>query len=137
MGKNRKAYLDTCALIAALDQSDSYHPLFKRLFADPPVLVTSPLVVSEGFSWFMRRYDTHRALQFITFIEDLKPLTILPIAHTDLKEAYAVVRYFSDQALTLADALGLYVMKKNKIHHCWSTDRHLSLTGIPLVIHEQ
>jgi len=37
--------------------------------------------------------------------------------------------------MTLADAVGLHVMKARKIRSCWSSDRHLGLTGVPLVIH--
>ena len=32
--------VDTSALIAFADRSDSHHPLFRRLFADPPALAS-------------------------------------------------------------------------------------------------
>ncbi len=51
MAKNRDAYVDTSAFIAFADRSDSYHNLFRRLFADPPRLVTTPLVIAEGHAW--------------------------------------------------------------------------------------
>jgi predicted nucleic acid-binding protein len=70
------AYVDTSALIAFLDRSDSYHLIFKRLFASPPVLVTSALVIAEGHGWFLRRYDRHRASEFLAFLESLPALTI-------------------------------------------------------------
>jgi hypothetical protein len=63
-------------LIAFLDKSDSYHPLFRRLFSQPPALVTSALVVAEGHGWFLRRYERHRAVQFLAFIDALPMLTI-------------------------------------------------------------
>ncbi|MGH9578647.1 MAG: PIN domain-containing protein, partial [Terriglobales bacterium] len=64
MARRADAYVDTSALIAFADRSDSHHPLFKSLFASPPRLVTSSLVVAEGHGWFLRRYDRTRALQF-------------------------------------------------------------------------
>jgi len=68
------AYVDTSALIAFVDASDSYHPTFRRLFAAPPsVVVTSSLVVSEGHAWFLRRFDRARALQFLAMIDDMRP----------------------------------------------------------------
>jgi predicted nucleic acid-binding protein len=48
MAKSREAYVDTSAFIAFMDASDRHHPLFARLFADPPPLVTTPLVIAEG-----------------------------------------------------------------------------------------
>jgi len=48
----------------------------------------------------------------------------------------ATLRKFSDQDLTLADALGLYLMRARRISRCWSTDFHLGLTGVSLVINE-
>jgi hypothetical protein len=42
------ACVDTSALIAILDVSDTHHALFRRLFAAPPgVVVTSSLVMRE------------------------------------------------------------------------------------------
>jgi predicted nucleic acid-binding protein len=134
MARKTEAYVDTSALIAFLDRSDSYHPLFRRLFSDPPPLVTSALVVAEGHGWFLRRYDAGRAIQFLNFIQDLEPLVVLPFDSAELAKAGRVVKRFGDQKLTLADAHGLLVMTARKSSVCWSTDRHLALTGVPLAI---
>jgi len=75
MARRTECYVDTSALIAFLDRSDSYHPLFKRLFSDPPPLVTSALVIAEGHGWFLRRYDQNRAVQFLNFVLELPALT--------------------------------------------------------------
>jgi predicted nucleic acid-binding protein len=134
MARRTEAYVDTSALIAFLDRSDSYHPLFRRLFSTPPLLVTSALVVTEGHGWFLRRYDAMRAIQFLNFIQDLQP-EIEPFDLDQLADATRLVKRFSDQKLTLADAHGLVIMGKRKMRTCWSTDRHLSLTGATLVMH--
>jgi len=36
----------------------------------------------------------------------------------------------------MADALGLALMKRRRIRTCWSTDFHLGLTGVRLVVDE-
>ena len=131
-----KTYVDTSAFIAFRDASDSYHPLFARLFSDPPHLITSPLVIAEGQAWFLKRYDVNRSLQFLDFVQLLKNLRILSIGTPDINKAAVYIRKFSDQELTMADAMGLYLMDHFKIKTCWSTDRHLALTGVPLVIHQ-
>lgn len=127
-----EAYIDTSAFIAFLDRSDSYHALYRRLFSVPPRLVTSGLVIAEGHGWFLRRYDFNRALQFLNFLGELPSLAIEPFGPEDIDPARRLLAKFSNQALTLADAHGLLVMNQRKIRTCWSTDRHLGLTGSTL-----
>jgi predicted nucleic acid-binding protein len=134
MARRTECYVDTSALIAFLDRSDSYHPLFKRLFSDPPPLVTSALVIAEGHGWFLRRYDQNRAVQFLNFVLELPALTIRPFDSAELAKAARLVKRFSDQQLTLADAHGLALMNERRTAMCWSTDRHLGLTGATLVM---
>lgn len=135
MAKKTEVYVDTSALIAFLDRSDSYHSLFVGLFSDPPSILTTSLVIAEGHGWFLKRYDAFRALQFMAFIEELRSLEIVEIGQKQLADATKVLRRFSDQDLTLADACGLSLMEKRKIRRCWSTDFHLGLTGVSLIIH--
>jgi predicted nucleic acid-binding protein len=137
MAGKTDAYVDTSALIAFVDRSDSYHLTFRRLFAEPPSLHTTTLVVAEGHAWFLRRYDRIRALQFMALIEDLEPLTVAAVGVEEQVAATDILRRFSDQDLTLTDAVGLHLMKARRIRMCWSTDFHLGLTGVPLVIHEE
>lgn len=127
-------YVDTSALIAFADRSDTYHPTFRRLFSQPPSLVTTTLVVAEGHAWFLRRYDRTRALQFLAMIEDMSPLAVAPVGPAEQRMAAAILRRFPDQDLTLVDAVGLHLMRAHRIRACWSTDFHLTLTGVPLVI---
>ena len=134
MASRIEAYVDTSALIAFLDRSDSYHPLFRRLFAKPPHLVTSALVVAEGHGWFLRRYDQQRAIQFLHFLGELSVLEIQRFDGDELRKATRLVKKFGAQPLTLADAHGLSIMQDRRIGICWSTDRHLGLTGARLVI---
>jgi predicted nucleic acid-binding protein len=133
MAQRTECYVDTSALIAFLDKSDSYHALFRRLFSEPPALVTSALVVAEGHGWFLRRYDQHRAVQFLAFIDALPRLTIQAFDSRELARVNRLVKKYSDQKLTLADAHGLVIMNERRSGMCWSTDRHLGLGGVPLV----
>ena len=134
MAQKTECYVDTSALIAFLDRSGSFHALFKRLFSGPPRLATSALVIAEGHGWFLRRYDQIRAVQFLNFIEGLAVLAIQPFDATALAKSARLAKKFADQKLTLADAHGLILMGERRITSCWSTDRHLGLTGIPLVV---
>ena len=137
MAKKTEAYVDTSALISLADRSDTLHSLFKRLFAEPPRLVTTTLVVAEGHGWFLKRYDSSRGLQFLAMVEAMTPLKILPVGAREQLGGTSMVRRFADQRLTLTDAVGLYLMKDRGLASCWSTDFHLGLTGVPLVIHQE
>jgi predicted nucleic acid-binding protein len=137
MPRSPEAYVDTSALIAFADRSDTHHPLFRRLFSDPPALFTSALVVAEGHAWFLRRYDVNRALQFLAMVDEMSFLSAAAVGKRELAGGSALLRRFSDQALTMADAVGLYLMSERKIAACWSTDFHLGLTGATLVVNCQ
>ena len=137
MAKKTEAYVDTSALISLADRSDTHHALFRRLFAEPPRLVTTTLVVAEGHGWFLKRYDSSRGLQFLAMVEAMTPLKILPVGAREQHGGTSMVRRFADQRLTLTDAVGLYLMADRGLASCWSTDFHLGLTGIPLVIHQE
>jgi predicted nucleic acid-binding protein len=136
MAARTEAYVDTGALIAFADGSDSHHSLFRRLFAQPPPLITTTLVVAEGHGWFLRRFDPARALQFLSMVESIRPLKIAGVGVKEQKAATLLLRRFADQSLTLADAVGLQLMTARRMKSCWSTDRHMGLTGVPLVIHQ-
>jgi predicted nucleic acid-binding protein len=133
MGGKTDAYVDTSAFIAFVDRSDTHHAAFRGLFAAPPRLWTTTLVVAEGHGWFLKRYDRSKALQFIALIESLTPLTLMTVGAPEQAGGAAMLRKFSDQDLTLTDAVGLHVMKARRISRCWSTDRHLALAGATLV----
>jgi predicted nucleic acid-binding protein len=137
MARKTDAYVDTSALIAFADRSDTYHPLFRRLFSNPPRLVTTTLVIAEGHGWFLKRYDRTRALQFIAMVEALSPMAVVAVGPDEQAGGIRMLRKFSDQDLTLTDAVGLHVMTASRIHSCWSTDRHLVLTGASLVTQER
>ena len=134
MASRADAYVDTSALIAFADRSDSYHPLFRRLFGDPPRLVTTTLVIAEGHGWFLRRYDRSRALQFLAMVEAMIPLRVLAVGPAEQAAGIGLLRRFSDQDLTMTDAVGLHVSTRAEVATIWSTDFHLGLTGVPLVI---
>ena len=136
MATRTEAYVDTSALIAFADLSDTHHALFRRLFSDPPRLLTTTLVVAEGHGWFLKRYDTARGLQFIAMVEAMTPLRIAPVGSREQRAGAELLRRFSDQHLTLTDAVGLHLMEAREIERCWSTDFHLGLTGVRLVIHK-
>ncbi|MBZ5640774.1 MAG: hypothetical protein LAO51_18715, partial [Acidobacteriia bacterium] len=96
--------------------------------------MTTSLVVAEGQGWFLRRHDTTRALQFLAMIETMEPLRVIGVGTPEIRGGTELLRRFPDRRLTLTDAVGLFVMKSLRAGSCWSTDRHMGLTGVPLAI---
>jgi predicted nucleic acid-binding protein len=129
-----EAYVDSGAFIAFFDKSDTWHARFAGLFALAKALATTTLVIAETHGWFLRRFDSYRALEFMAFLESLHILHVIPADAELIRNATGILRKYSDQNLTLADACGLYLLKKNPKWKNWSTDRHLELTGRKLVI---
>lgn len=129
-----EAYVDSGAFIAFFDKSDTWHARFAGLFARAKSLATTTLVIAETHGWFLRRFDSYRALEFIAFLESLTILQVIPVEGELLYAATGILRKYSDQNLTLADACGLYLLKKHPKWKNWSTDRHLELTGRKLVV---
>ena len=78
--------------------------------------------------------DGNRAGEFLAFVEALPNLTVQAFDSAGLKNARQILVRFGDQNLTLADAHGLAIMADRRSSVCWSTDRHLSLTGVALAI---
>jgi hypothetical protein len=68
-------------------------------------------------------------------IEEMRFVSMAAVGKRELAGGALLLRRFSDQALTIADAVGLHLMTERKIGTCWSTDFHLGLTGATLVVH--
>jgi predicted nucleic acid-binding protein len=134
MARRNDCYVDTSAFIAFVDESDKHHRLFCGLFAQAPPLVTSSLTIAEGHTWFLRKYTAERAGRFLAFVRELPGLEIESFGEAEISEVTALATKFKDQNLTLADSHGLAIMKEHNVKLCWSTDRHLGLTGVPLAI---
>jgi predicted nucleic acid-binding protein len=92
------------------------------------------LVIAEAHGWFLRRYDTRRATEFLSFLEALPALTVVAFDWAELAKQRPLLARFNDQNLTLADAHSLVIMRERKIVVCWSTDRHLTLMGAELIV---
>ena len=92
-------------------------------------------MVAEGHGWFLKRYDRTKALQFLAMVESIDALRVIPTGARDIEAATKLMRRFSYQDLTLVDAVGLHAIGTRKTGVCWSTDRHLGLTGAKLAIH--
>lgn len=75
-------------------------------------------------------------MQFLAMIEDMTPLSVASVGPSEQDKATEILRRHADQDLTMTDAVGLHVMRARRISVCWSTDFHLAITGVPLVVNQ-
>jgi hypothetical protein len=67
-------------------------------------------------------------------IEAMTPLRVVAVGAEEQAAGVGLLRRFSDQDLTMTDAVGLHISTVNRVATIWSTDFHLALTGVPLVV---
>jgi predicted nucleic acid-binding protein len=125
-----KVFLDTGIFIAFLDRSDRWHPEARALFATPPhIWVTSLLVVAETHGWFLHRMGEEAARRFHELIADMRGLQLLELTRADHAATLGILNKLRGAKLTYVDAASLAFLAKRRITTVWSTDRHLGLTG--------
>jgi predicted nucleic acid-binding protein len=123
-------FLDSGIFIAALSRRDRLHSQAVELFGRSETRwVTSLLVVSESYSWFLHRHGEEAARSLRAFIAALKGLIILEVTLKDHERTLRVLDRFRGTKLTYVDAASLGWIELRKIKTVWSTDHHLGLTG--------
>lgn len=128
------AFLDSGIFIAALNRRDRLHAHAAELFGRAGTrLVTSLLVLSECYSWFLHRHGEEAARTLRSFIASLEDLTLLPATLDDHQRTIRVLDRYRGTKLTYVDAASLALMDRHEIVTVWSTDHHLALTGAEIL----
>jgi predicted nucleic acid-binding protein len=124
------AFVDSGAFISFLDASDHQHVATRALFASPPRrLVTSALVVSETYGWFLHRLGEDAARRFRSFLADLRPLVVLAVDSPHLGAVGRTLDAHRGRKLTFVDASSLAFLSRHGLRTVWGTDRDLALEG--------
>jgi predicted nucleic acid-binding protein len=117
-----------------LSRRDRLHVQAVELFGHGGIRwVTSLLVVSESYSWFLHRHGEEAARSLRGFISALTGLTMLPATSEDHAKTLRVLDRFRGSKLTYVDAASLAWIEQRKIKTVWSTDHHLGLTGAEIL----
>ncbi|HEX4077311.1 MAG TPA: PIN domain-containing protein [Rhizomicrobium sp.] len=127
-------FLDSGIFIAALVRRDGFHAQAVELFGRPATRwVTSVLVVSESYSWFLHRHGEESARKLRGFLAALTGLRLVGFTADDHQRALSTLDRFRGAKLTYVDAASLVLLEQRKIRTVWSTDHHLSLTGAEIL----
>jgi predicted nucleic acid-binding protein len=125
-----EVFLDSGIFIAFLNRGDRHHAQAVALFGGTHVLwVTSALVRSEAYSWFLHKYGEEAARQFRLFIDQLDGLTVMDTDPDHHGAVVTILERFRGARLTYVDASSLAFMATRGIKRVWATDHHLGLGG--------
>lgn len=119
---------DSTPLYAATDTDDQYHTesrLSLELMAESGNVVVVPsFVVIEAYSLIVQRLGSFRALRWLNEIDDY---TVgMHATPEDFDVAAEILRFYSDQALTMVDAM-LFVMSERTGWPIWTYDHHFNI----------
>lgn len=127
-------FLDSGVFIALMNERDQWHVQALALFSGPmPHWMTSVLVVSETYSWFLHKYGEESARSYRLLLEQLDGLTILEIGRNHHAACVAMLERHRGAKLTYVDASSLVFASLHRVRQIWSTDHHLGLTGIEIL----
>lgn len=127
-------FIDSGAFVAALFRGDHHHARMRGLFARPPrKCLSSVLVVSETYSWFLHKRDEEAARSFLDFVNEIDGLEIVETSASATRDTKRMLDRFRGSKLTYVDAFSLVVIDRHRVKDVWGTDRDLTFTGARLV----
>src|SRR3990172_4376995 len=130
-------FVDTGAWVAFADKDDAHHKdafsIFPTLLKSSRALVTSNLVVAEAYILLLNELGHPAAL---SFLERLKASPRIRKAYSDddiEEEAEGILRKYSDQDFSYADAVSFVIMRRQKIKKAFCFDKHFSTANFIVI----
>ena len=133
----KAAFLDTSGWFAALSPKEAKHrpalATYRRWIGDGVALVTTNLVVAEMQTLISRFRGADEGLRFLDALYQDAGHEVVFIDR-DLERAAVDgwLRRFSDQRLSLADAVSFELMRGRHIRRALALDEHFALAGFEL-----
>ncbi|MDD2708233.1 MAG: PIN domain-containing protein [Verrucomicrobiae bacterium] len=129
-------FIDTGAFLARLLPKDQHHLAASRawdqLAGMNVSLVSSEAVLLETANFLTRAESGRFAAKWLKVALDSQEIRWLHSHPEDFIEAADYLQKFSDQRISLTDALSMELMRQNKIRQIFSFDRHFPLAGFSL-----
>lgn len=132
------AFLDTSGWFAALSPKEARHrsalAAYKSLIERRVRLVTTNLVVAEMQILISRFRGAADGVRFLdTLYQDISHEVVFVDRDTERMAVDRWLRRFTDQRLSLADAVSFEVMKSRRLRHALALDTHFELAGFELL----
>ena len=132
------AFLDTSGWFAALSPKEARHKAslsaYRGLIERRATLVTTNLVVAEMQILISRFRGATEGLRFLdSLYQDPSHEVVFVDRDTERVAVDRWLRRFTDQRLSLADAVSFEVMKARRLRHALALDTHFELAGFELL----
>ncbi|HEX5385786.1 MAG TPA: PIN domain-containing protein [Gemmatimonadales bacterium] len=135
---NGALFLDTSGWFAALSRRESSHAGARAAYADQVrrggALITTAPVLAEMHILLLELGGPAMALRFLDGVATDPTHEVIDVGR-DLRLA-AVERWlrrFTDQDLSLTDAMSFEVMRQRRLRRALALDRHFAVAGFELV----
>ncbi len=132
------AFLDTSGWFAALSPREARHKpalaAYRRLIERKTTLVTTNLVVAEMQILISRFRGPAEGVRFLdSLYQDPSHEVVFVDRDTERAAVDRWLRRFTDQRLSLADAVSFEVMNARRLRHALALDAHFELAGFELL----
>src|ERR1044071_6474410 len=112
--------VDTGALVALLDQHDSWHAVCREAVRELPLpLVTSPAVLTELFHLLR---PTRRELEAAWSLLRSGAIALVPVLHEELADIHALMAQYWDRPMDFADATLVHLARRESIYTIFTVD---------------
>lgn len=133
----KAAFLDTSGWFAALSPKEAKHrpalATYRRWIGDGVALVTTNLVVAEMQTLISRFRGADEGLRFLDALyQDAGHEVVFVDRDLERAAVDGWLRRFSDQRLSLADAVSFELMRGRHIRRALALDEHFALAGFEL-----
>lgn len=130
-------YIDTGAFIARFMVADQFHlqalDVWEKLAKSAKTCVTSNHVLDETFTLLARRVSYAFSAEKAHLIYHSDLFQIVRSTQEDELLALGLFEKYADQSVSFTDCLSFVLMKKMRIQHVFSFDRHFSQAGFTLI----
>jgi len=132
------AFLDTSGWFAALSPKESRHKsalaAYRGLIEKRATLVTTNLVVAEMQILISRFRGAAEGVRFLdSLYQDPSHEVVFVDRDTERAAVDRWLRRFTDQRLSLADAVSFEVMRARRLRRVLALDTHFDLAGFELI----
>jgi len=128
-------FVDSGAWFATYVPNDPYHAAPNEVVRTPGIrLATSDYILDESLTLFRARGEMQRALFLAEAILEQRLCKLLWVDQSDVRQANAIFRHFSDKAWSFTDCVSYAQMQRYGIRKSFAFDEHFRQFGIAAVL---